>query len=104
MTAQLGLFSAPTPEPPPAPTPPDPWAWRVDYVETHYEDGIRAWLCNPEPGLWLGVVYDADETPPYAWSVEQGGKTVAEGVMMTREGAQGAAQEASERVGGTDEA
>lgn len=96
MTTQLGLFApAPKPEPPP-PRAPDPWAWRVDYVESHWEDGLRAWLCNPSPGLWLCVAYDAEADPAYTWRMERvecGVETIAEGEATTKQRAMDAAEE-----------
>lgn len=98
MTTQLGLF-APTPvvskSATTAPRAPDPWAWRVDYVETHWEDGLRAWLCNPEPGLWLCVAYDAEAEPAYTWRVERGTEAVAEGEATTKQRAMDAAESAA---------
>lgn len=104
MTTQLGLF-APTPvvskSATTAPRAPDPWAWRVDYVETHWEDGLRAWLCTPIPGLWLCAAYDAEAVPAYTWRVEcveHRVETVAEGDATTKQQAMDAAEEAARGI------
>lgn len=99
MTTQLGLFAlAPVVTESVTPRAPDPWAWRVDYVETHWEDGLRAWLCNPGPGLWLCVAYDAEEDPPYTWRVERGTTLVAEGEATSKRQAMDAAERAGRRL------
>ena len=85
MGEQLGLFGAA----PKASKAPDPWAWHPDFTGTHHEDGIRAWYCNPKPGVWLEVEFDRLRRPPYRWEV-QGGPS---GAAKTREEAEKAARE-----------